>query len=122
MMMEQGLEEVKLNPFEYCFLTTDTPHSASSFQVHIPKVMPQIGASDKKTKTAINNNIFANASDCRPQSASTITTQGFLTIGRFRNTDLEFKADITGIIRKGAKFIAVVMDSNIRDMYVTDNI
>lgn len=121
-MMIRGLEEVDVNHFEYGFLTTDTSYSAGSFQLHFPKLMPQAGPSDKKVNTVINNNILVNSPDCKPQSKSTVTTQGFLTIPRFQSADLKFKADSSGIVRQGSRFIVVVMDHNIRDMYVTDNI
>lgn len=116
-----GLTELEINQLEYCFLVADTHGNSSTFPVHIPKIMPLVGMSDKKVKTVINNNILVNAADCKPQTASSYMTQGYYTIGRFENVNLSHKTRIDGYITKGARFIAAVMDKNIRDMYITGN-
>lgn len=121
--MQQCLEDLNIGQFEYAFLSNDTSYSSSSFNMYIPKLMPLIAQGEpKSTNETIDNNIFVNASDCKPTTSGTVQTQNYVKVKAFSNLDLQFKGDINGIIHKGARFMLLVMDKNIGDMYVTDNI
>lgn len=121
-MMITGLQELEINPLEYCFTVSRQHVNSSSFMVRIPKLMPNVAPSDKSTRTGFNNNILINAQDCMPKASSSVTMQGFYTVKRFRNVSLCHHGDITGHMSSGQKLIATVMDKNIRDIYITDNI
>lgn len=122
-MFIDGYEELELESFEYCFLTTKTHHSSGSFDMHIPKLMPLIPRAEKNTTTfPINNTMFVNDAACKPQAAKSVATQNFLTVPRFQNTDFLFKADKLGYIHFGARFLGSFINKNYRDRHLTDSI
>jgi len=124
-MIEKGLIDLDVNHFEYCFLLEDTSAGASYFKMNVPKIMPLIPQGDPiSVTTPYNNNIFINDPACKPQASPTIDIQNFITLPKFRNTNMPKVKDPDGdgIIPKGERFIVVVMDHNIKDIYVTDNI
>lgn len=122
------LEELHINHFEYCFLTSDHWFETDSFQVKIPKIMPLIPDGDSKTvSTTFRNTIFVNANECKPQVPSKVTTQNYLTVSKFQNADMQYQVPDyeetgDGYIKRGTKLIAVVMDGNIKDIYMTNSI
>lgn len=125
MSIEKCLVDLELHHFEYAFLLEDSSTGSRTFRVNVPKIMPLIPrSSPTATPNVYNNNIFANDPACKPDSSPSMTTQNFITIPRFANTEFgKYKdPDNDGIIRQGERFIAVVMDLNIKDMYLTDNI
>lgn len=118
-MLLSGLDDVELSHFEYCFLVNTSSPSASSFMVHFPKLMPLVSPSDQSVRQTIPTNIFANAADCKPSVSSSVNTQGFIRVNRFRDANLSHKPLV---MNKGERFIAVFMDGNIRDPYITGHI
>jgi len=122
-MIMDCLEEYDINQMEYCFLIGNHSHGSGSFKMNVPKIMPLIGKGNPSTNNVVfNSNIFLNDEECKPSPTNSVTTQNWITIPRFANTDLQFKADINGIIHSGARFICCFMDRNIRAVYITDNV
>jgi hypothetical protein len=121
-MVFDALEELSINQLEYCFLAEDKIHTASTFKIHIPKLMPLVPMSGSSSPTGYNNMIFVNDGACKPSTSPMLTTQGYITLPRFMHTDFLFKADPLLIIRTGAKFICCIMDKNIRDIFLTHNV
>jgi hypothetical protein len=116
-----GLEDYKINPFEYGFLTTSSHYTSGSFRLYIPKLMPLMSLGQPSiTNWIFNNNIFLNDADCKPTTGQKITTQNFITVGRHHNRDFGFKSDKYGYIGSGTRFVVHVMDENIRDMRISD--
>jgi hypothetical protein len=121
MMNFEALEEYDINQFEYCFNLSDNGYWVDYFLINIPKLMPLIPrAKPATTNIVIDNNIFVNASDCKPTTSSTITTQNYLTLPRFWNTDFRHKKDANDNIPEGERFLCCIVDKNIRDIHLTD--
>jgi len=123
--MINALSEIELEQFEYGYLVTDTYYTAPTFAINIPKLMPLIpktAATIKQVSSKFNNKIFLNAPECKPQTATSVSTQNHLKIKRLRNAEFEHKRDLQGYMQSGQQFMILVMNKNFRDMYVTDNI
>lgn len=125
-MLHENLENIQLNTMEYGFLMKNTSYNASSFPIKIPKLFPLAGTSAKESTIAIdNNNIFVNAPDCKPTVSSTIKTSNYINVPKLRNANLSHKVPNypdSSTIPSGTRFLVMVMNENINDIYITDSI
>lgn len=55
--------------------------SGGTLPLYIPKIMPNISMGKKKTFTVgINKSCYCNASECKPNVASTLTGQNYINV------------------------------------------
>lgn len=117
MNIEICLEELTLENLEYAYLTETVPYSSGTFRVYIPKVMPGISyGTNKQWLEAVNPGLFVNSDKCKITSSKTVTCQNYLTVPRYTTSDFSHRADRSNRIHPSAKFVADVMNGNIKDM------
>lgn len=118
-MIQNGLLDFNLNEEENGVLVEATPYSSEEFKMYIPRLMPNISKNSGKTRISFDRNIFLNASECKPSVNSNISTQGFITIKKFRTISLIYIAT-KGIIAAGTKFKLKVMGKNVDQIFISD--
>lgn len=112
------MEPIRLDEYEYGFLTQDTLHSANEFHIHIPKLQSLMGFGKSKTTVVnFNNNIYANDRGACPISAGkSLTTQNYLTIQRKVNITFDVRADVkTRQLKQTQRFVIQFMNRNVLD-------
>lgn len=118
-MIQNGLLDFNLNEEENGVLVEGTRYSAESFKMYIPRLMPNISRSNKSTRVSFDRNIFLNGSDCKPNVNSSVTTQGYISIKKYRTISLIYIAT-NGIIAAGTKFKLKVMGKNVDQIFISD--
>lgn len=114
-----NITDLKLNQNEYCYLTNTDYHSAGSFHVRVPKLMPLMLSPSTKV---FNKNIFVNDSACKPSVGNSVSTQTYITVKRSPNCSLAHKADKYGIVYAGTKITCTCMNGNFKDLIITDSL
>ena len=115
------LTEYEIFENEYAHLMINTHKDSPTFLVYMPKLMATFPMGMPTISSAnINTNIFVNDSACKPSVSGSVTTQNFLTMGRYIQRDFKPRADAANILHRGNIFIIRVMEKNIRDMAIID--
>lgn len=140
---KQNLSEVELNQFEYCYLAEDVHLPATTAKVYIPKLMPFA----KSAKPSVNNSLFINDSECKPNVNNKVSSTDYYTVKVF-NMDFTKVSTKTKTVYasckvpcsehgthigkcnhvdhyveylpKGKKMIVCFMDNNVNDPYLTN--
>ena len=113
------------NSDEYGYTVGDqaVPISGQTLKVYVPSIMSEIERSDKvKTnKKRINaaNKIFANASDCRPKSKTTINSTNAITAKMENNC--AYSAGLEKITN-GTKVDIEFPNNSLANIYFTNNV
>lgn len=118
-MIQNGLLDFKLNEEENGTLIENTPYSSERFKMYIPRLMPSISRNSGKSRVSFDRNIFVNASECRPSVNSSVFTQGYITIKKYRTISLIYIAT-NGVITSGTKFKLKVMGKNVDQIFIAD--
>lgn len=122
--LSKDLEEISLEGEEYAHLTADADHQSDSFQVHIPKLMPDIPFSKSNTWIeTVNPAIFANESGCAIKASATVKCQNYVTckrLPRMKRWYFRHGADNSGRLRVGAVFTGTAMNSNYKDFIIKE--
>ena len=99
------------------------PHSGETLKVYVPSIMSDIERSNEVKTTAkrINsaNKIFANASDCRPKSKTTIKSTNAITAKMENNC--AYPADLEKITN-GTKVDMEFINDSLANIYFSNNI
>ena len=116
----ESLEQLELNPTEYCFVMEDTPSSSSTFKVFIPKLLPSSSYNVKPviTKEIMSNSIFINDPSNKPSTSNIISVQNFITLKRFKNCWFRFAPST---ILQGTRLVCKIIDNNIRNIGLIDD-
>ena len=118
-MIQNGLLDFNLNEEENGVLVEGAPYSSESFKMYIPRLMPNIAKSGASTRISFDRNIFINASGCKPSVGSSVNSQGYITIKKYRSISLIYIAT-NGIITAGTKFKLKVMGKNVDQIFISD--
>lgn len=116
-----SLEELEINPSEYCFIMENSNINSDSFKVIIPKIMPLLSIDSQPIIQRINfnNKIFINDPDTLPSTSNYITTQNYIVVPRSQDSWFKFRPDT--IFRK-TKLLCKIINKNIKEIYLTDEV
>lgn len=112
---ESTITEFKINLVEYCTLMEDLtiPDDTTAF-IKVHKIMPFCSESEP----TVTDSLFINDDDCKPQVSGSIKLTDKIEVPVLNVIGIAaIGTSIT--IPKGSKMIALFMDNNINDPYLT---
>lgn len=116
----KAIHQNNIQTFEYCYTLDERHHKSNKFAVYIPSLMTEIGQKDlSEIDETIERGIFINSSECNVDIETSITTQTFLEIPVFFNSNLCHNSDDNGMIPKGTKLLCMIMNNNVNDIHIT---
>lgn len=123
--MEENINKLNINFFEYCIVEENTRLPASTVRVRIPKLT----TSTSKGKVYPKSTLLVNDVECRPTTSGAITlTEGFvvktfsaLEQSKSAITVRDSDGDVLySYLPKGAQMIVCFMENNVNDCYLTN--
>lgn len=118
MSMHTGLTEYDISGEEIGILVTGARITNTRFNVYIPKLMPLISRGTNNINKVFNKNIFVNDTACAVSPSNTVTTRGYLTIGRH---DSCYLSNDGNSISEGTRVKIQVMGGSVDNMLIMDN-
>lgn len=116
----KAIQQNSIQTFEYCYTLDERHHKSDRFAVYIPSLMTEIGQKEPdEIDESIERSIFINSGDCNVNVNSTITTQTFLEVPVFFNSNLCHNSDENGMIPKGTKLLCMIMNNDFNDIHIT---
>ena len=88
---------------------------SSSWFLHIPVLMPMIGAGLTGSSRGLSKSCYCNDSKCKPSIGSTIGVQNYLTIPRYDNDELRLV-----LVDPGARFIVEAQNADPDKLWATN--
>lgn len=117
-MMHTGLSEYDISGEEIGVLVSGAHITSTKFNVYIPKLMPLITKSTSTVNKVFNKNIFVNDKGCAISASNTVSTRGYLTIGRH---DSCYLTNNGNSIASGTSVKIQVMGGSVDNMLIMDN-
>lgn len=116
----KAIQQNSIQTFEYCYTLDERHHKSDRFAVYIPSLMTEIGQKEPdEIDESIERSIFINSGDCNVDINTSITTQTFLEVPVFFNSNLCHNSDENGIIPKGTKLLCMIMNNDFNDIHIT---
>lgn len=117
-MMHTGLSEYDISGEEIGVLVSGAHITNTKFNVYIPKLMPLISRGTGNINKVFNKNIFVNDSGCSVSPSNSVSTRGYLTIGRH---DSCYLSNNGNGISAGTMVKIQVMGGSVDNMLIMDN-
>lgn len=116
----KAIQQNTIQTFEYCYTLDERHHKSDRFAVYIPSLMTEIGQQEPdEIDESIERSLFINSGDCKVDVNTTITTQTFLEVPVFFNSNLCHNSDENGMIPKGTKLLCMIMNNDVNDIHIT---
>lgn len=116
----KAIQQNSIQTFEYCYTLDERHHKSDRFAVYIPSLMTEIGQKEPdEIDESIERSIFINSGDCNVNINTSITTQTFLEVPVFFNSNLCHNSDENGMIPKGTKLLCMIMNNDFNDIHIT---
>lgn len=116
----KAIQQNNLQTFEYCYTLDERHHKSDKFAVYIPSLMTEIGQKEPdEVDDDIERSIFINSSECNVDISTSITTQNFLEVPVFFNSNLCHNSDEHGMIPKGTKLLCMIINNDVNDIHIT---
>lgn len=116
----KAIQQNSIQTFEYCYTLDERHHKSDRFAVYIPSLMTEIGQKEPdEIDESIERSIFINSGDCNVDINTSITTQTFLEVPVFFNSNLCHNSDENGMIPKGTKLLCMIMNNDFNDIHIT---
>lgn len=123
-MYNANLVSYTVNAKEYARNVNKPDISPNSIQAYIPSLMPKIsmGLPRSAPSISINPSMFANDVSCRPKTTSVLSTQNYVTVPKWPNTQPYFPSKDDGYYRmeRYSQFLVDIVNGDIRNMRISN--
>ena len=128
MALTSSKRVLELSEYEYCYNTEYTYpcSSGGKMKMYIPKLMSDIGFQNPPRQLPYifsGDDVFGNASDCKPGSAKSFMYQNYIEVELMHNvSNWEHIIDGIGKVPLKTKFLCSFINGDTEKSYFTTNL